>query len=301
MSDRHAPGEPHACTVLFVDISGSTRLYEELGDAHALTRVASCLRLLQRAADELAGRVVKTTGDGLMCAFVDADAALQAARTMHVRVLEQTGLGGPALGIHVGCHYGAVIENEGDLYGDCVNAAARVAGLAKVGQILATLEVVGRLAGPARDSVRLLDRVTVRGKREPLEIYEFIWQDATDDLTMMGTGLTEERVPRLRLAYGERVLWFDGSGAGQLGLGRDAVCDIVVADSKTSRQHARIEKRRDKFVLVDHSSNGTYVAVGSEPEVCLRREELMLRGRGRIGLGHRTADAEATVIEFACE
>jgi class 3 adenylate cyclase len=100
-------GSPRTCTVLFVDISGSTRLYEELGDAHALTRVASCLRLLQRAADELQGRVVKSTGDGLMCAFVDADAALQAARAMHVRVLEQTGLGGPALGIHVGCHHGA--------------------------------------------------------------------------------------------------------------------------------------------------------------------------------------------------
>ena len=294
-------GSPQTCTVLFVDISGSTRLYEELGDAHALARVASCLRLLQRAADELKGRVVKSTGDGLMCAFADADAALQAARAMHVRVVEQTGLGGPALGIHVGCHYGAVIENEGDLYGDCVNAAARVAGLAKVGQILATQEVIARLAGPARDNVRMLDRVTVRGKREPLEIYEFIWQDSTEELTMMGTGLPEERVPRLRLAYGDRLLWFDGSGAGHVQLGRDAVCDIVVADSKTSRSHARIEKRRDKFVLVDHSSNGTFVAVANEPEVCLRREELMLRGRGRIGLGHRTSDADATVVEFSCE
>jgi predicted component of type VI protein secretion system len=79
------------------------------------------------------------------------------------------------------------------------------------------------------------------------------------------------------------------------------VCDIVVADSKTSRSHARVEKRRDKFVLVDHSSNGTFVALGNEPEVCLRREELMLRGRGRIGLGHRTSEAEATVVEFSCE
>src|SRR5262245_31631394 len=293
---------PQTCTVLFVDISGSTRLYEELGDAHALTRVASCLRLLQRAADEFKGRVVKTTGDGLMCAFVDADAALQAARAMHVRVLEQTGLGGPALGIHIGCHYGAVIENEGDLYGDCVNAAARVAGLAKVGQILATHEVIAQLSGPTRDAVRMLDRVTVRGKREPLEIYEFIWQDSPEEeLTFLGTRLPEDRVPRLRLAYGDRLLWFDGSGTGHVGLGRDAVCEIVVGDRKASRQHARIEKRRDKFVIVDHSSNGTFVAIGAEPEVCLRREELMLRGRGRIALGHRTTEPEATVVEFSCE
>jgi adenylate cyclase len=301
MADRPVAGSPQTCTVLFVDISGSTRLYEELGDAHALTRVASCLRVLQRAADELKGRVIKTTGDGLMCAFTDADAALQAARTMHVRVQEQTGLGGPALGIHVGCHYGTVIENAGDLYGDCVNAAARVAGLAKVGQIIATQEVVARLVGPARENVRMLDRVTVKGKREPLEIYEFLWQEDAEDVTTLGTRFHEERVPRLRLACGDRLLWFDGSGAGHVSLGRDAVCDIVVGDRKTSRQHARIEKRRDKFVLVDHSSNGTYVAVAGEPEVCLRREELMLRGRGRIGLGHRPTEPEATVVDFTCE
>jgi class 3 adenylate cyclase len=91
-------GSPQTCTVLFVDISGSTRLYEELGDAHALTRVASCLRLLQRAADELKGRVVKSTGDGLMCAFADADAALQAAR-LYPYGWSSRPLGGPALGI----------------------------------------------------------------------------------------------------------------------------------------------------------------------------------------------------------
>jgi hypothetical protein len=192
------------------------------------------------------------------------------------------------------------MESAGDLYGDCVNVAARVAGLAKVGQIITTSEAVNRLAGPARERVRLLDRVTVRGKREPVEIYEFVWQDS-DELTTLGTRFAEERVPRLKLAFGDRDLWFDGAGGGGVTLGRDASCDIVIGDRKTSRQHARIEKRRDKFVLADHSSNGTYVAIAGEAEVCLRREEVMLRGHGRIGLGHRTTDAEATVVAFSCE
>jgi class 3 adenylate cyclase len=292
--------DPQLCAVLFVDISGSTRLYEELGDAQALARVESCLRLLQRAADELRGRVIKTTGDGLMCAFTEADGALQAARTMQVRVLEQSALGGPALGIHVGCHYGAVMESAGDLYGDCVNVAARVAGLAKVGQIITTSEAVARLRAPTEEKVRLLDRVAVKGKREPVEIYEFVWQDS-EELTTLGTRFAEERVPRLRLVFGEREIWFDGAGGGGVTMGRDASCDIVIGDRKTSRQHAKVEKRRDKFVLADHSSNGTFLAIADEPEVCLRREEVMLRARGRIGLGHRTTDAEATVVEFTCD
>ncbi len=291
---------PQTCAVLFVDISGSTRLYEELGDAQALARVDACLRLLQAAAAEFAGRVVKSTGDGLMCAFGAADDALQSARVMHLRVLEQGALGGPTLGIHVGCHYGSVLESAGDLYGDCVNVAARVAGLAKVGQIITTQEVVARLDEPLRAKVRMLDRVSVKGKREPLEIFELVWQDS-DELTMLGTRSAEERVPRLKLVAAGRELWFDGSGAGAVNLGRDAGCEIVIGDRKASRQHARIERRRDKFVLVDHSSNGTYVAIAGEAEMCLRREELILRVAGRIALGHRTTDAEATVVEFYCE
>lgn len=290
---------PQTCAILFVDISGSTRLYEEVGDQLALARIDSCLRLLQSAALDLSGRVVKTTGDGLMCAFADAEAALHAARTMQIRVAEQGALGGPALGIHVGCHFGPVLESAGDLYGDCVNVAARVAGLAKVGQVITTQEIVRRIGERVREKVRMLDRVSVKGKREPLEIFELVWQDS-DELTMLGTRF-EDRIPRLRLVFAGRELWFDGTGVGSVNLGRDATCEIVIGDRKASRQHARIEKRRDKFVLADHSSNGTYVVVADEEEMCLRREELILRARGRIALGHRTSDADATVVEFYFE
>lgn len=289
----------HTYAVLIADISGSTKLYEELGDEQALARVDGCLRLLQQAAAELAGRVVKSTGDGLMCAFDQAETALHAARTMQVRVAEQAALGGPMLGIHIGCHYGPVLENAGDLYGDCVNVAVRVAGLAKPGQVISTEEVVDRIGGRLRERMRRLNRVSVKGKREPLEIFELMWQDS-EELTMLGTRF-EQPPPRLRLVFEGRELWFDGTAAAAVTLGRDAACEIVIGNRKTSRQHARIEKRLDKFVLVDHSSNGTYVEVANEGELCLRREELILRAQGRIALGHRLTDVDATVVDFYSE
>jgi adenylate cyclase len=290
--------EPYSCAVLFADISGSTRLYEELGDAQALARIDGCVRLLRGAALEFAGRVVKTTGDGVMCAFADAEAALDAARFMQVRLAEQAALGGPPLAIHIGCHYGSVLENDADLYGDCVNVAVRVVGLAKAGQVIATQEVVGRIGERLRERVRMLDHVAVKGKREPLPIFELSWQDA-DDLTTLGTRV-EDAPSRLKLVFGSRELWFDAAGGNALRLGRDAACDIVIVDRRVSRQHARIEKRRDKFMLIDQSANGTYVAVNGENEICLRREELVLRASGRICIGHRTGDADAIVVEFYC-
>jgi len=293
-----AMSEPYSCAVLFADISGSTRLYEELGDSQALSRIDRCLRLLRDAAVEFGGRVVKTTGDGVMCSFEQAEPALHAARFMQVRLAEQAALGGPPLAIHIGCQYGPVLESEGDLYGDCVNVAVRVVGLAKAGQVLATQEIVGRIGEGLRERVRLLDHVALKGKREPLMIYEFSWQDA-EDLTTLGTRF-EEAPTRLKLVFGSREMWFDAAGGNDLRLGRDAACDIVIVDRRVSRHHARIERRRGKFTLIDQSANGTYVAVNGEPEICLRREELVLRTSGRICIGHRTGDADAIVVEFYC-
>src|SRR5512145_79374 len=113
--------------VLFVDISGSTRLYETLGDERALARVGRSLAMLAQVCADCGGKVVKTTGDGAMCMFETPDAALRASRLMQEKTDEQQEPGEPGIGIHIGCHFGPVIANAGDLYGDAVNLAARVA------------------------------------------------------------------------------------------------------------------------------------------------------------------------------
>jgi adenylate cyclase len=288
------------CAVIFVDISGSTRLYESLGDAPALDRVGRVLGILQDATQECGGRVVKGTGDGLMCSFDVADAALAAARVMQERIEGQRAVGRLDLGIHVGCHFGPVIPSAGDLYGDTVNVAARVAGLARIAQILTTEDTVGRLSPSVRERTRLLDRVPVKGKTAVLAIYEVLWQEG-EDLTMLGTRFGAERQTRLVLRHEGRDLAIDESGPASVTLGRDAGCEIVIADRRASRQHAHIERRRDKFVLVDHSANGTWVGIPGAEEVVLRREELILSGQGAIGFGQSPSHEGAERIDFVCQ
>jgi hypothetical protein len=208
--------------------------------------------------------------------------------------------GGFALGIHVGCHYGPVLDNAGDVYGDSVNVAARIVGLAKTGQVIVTRELVDRLSGPLRESVRPLGEVTVKGRREPIEILEYVWEGSPELTTIRWSDATE-RATRMRLVCGEHERVIDAAAPDAITLGRDAASDIVVLDREASRQHARIEKRQEKFVLVDHSSNGTFVVIGEESEVRLRREELFLYGTGRIALGRPTTDASATIVEFFCD
>jgi class 3 adenylate cyclase len=285
--------------ILFVDISGSTRLYETLGDVLALARVGHSLEVVSRACHDCGGRVVKTMGDGAMCAFETADAALRASRLMQERSAEQQDPGEPALGIHIGCHFGPVIESAGDVFGDTVNLAARVAGLARVGQILTTADTAAKLSPELAARARKLHATPVKGKQEAVVIYELLWQDA-GDLTVYGTNPGHGRAARLLLRYDGREWGFEGPG--ELYFGRDGGCDVVVADRKASRRHALVERRRDKFVLVDQSSNGTWVRFTGEPEgIVLRREELMLRASGIICFGHVLDEGEGPPVEFVCE
>jgi len=290
---------PAARAVLFADISGSTRLFETLGDERAAACVGRSLAILARVCADCGGRVIRTTGDGALCLFETADAALRASRLMQEKTDQQQELSESSPGIHIGCHFGPVLENAGDLYGDAVNLAARVAGLAQDGQIITTEDTVAMLSPALAERTRKLDRVPVKGKRAAVTIFEFLWRDA-EELTALGTRTEHGRAARLVLKYEGREWRFEG--LSELSFGRDSACDVVVGGRKASRRHARIERRRDKFVLADHSSNGTWVQFAGEAQVVvLRREDLMLRASGLIGFGHSPNDGQDAPVAFACE
>ena len=172
------------------------------------------------------------------------------------RMTETAGGNDLNLGFRIGFHYGAAIETAGDVFGDSVNVAARMVGLAKRGQVILSLSTARRLSPGLAGQVRELDVLTVKGKEQDIGICELLWQDSSADLTAMAARPVARAV-RLELRHGARTVEL-GAGAPALSLGRDAQNDVVIADRLASRQHARIERRRDKFVLVDQSSNGTY-------------------------------------------
>src|SRR5271170_5137233 len=91
--------------VMFADVSGSTRLYESLGDREALRLVGACLVAMRAATEHCGGRVVKTIGDELMCAFPDAAGAAMAAAEMQAAIGEQHA----PLTIRIGFDCGPVI------------------------------------------------------------------------------------------------------------------------------------------------------------------------------------------------
>jgi class 3 adenylate cyclase len=123
--------------VCFLDLTGYTRLTEEQGDAAAADLAARLAGLVRRTAQEHGGTPVKWLGDGVMFYFREPADAVLAALEM-VELVERQGLP-PA---HVGIHAGPVIFQDGDYFGRTVNLAARIADVAKPGEVLVSQEVV---------------------------------------------------------------------------------------------------------------------------------------------------------------
>ncbi|MBI2994969.1 MAG: adenylate/guanylate cyclase domain-containing protein [Gammaproteobacteria bacterium] len=291
--------------ILFADVSGSTKLFETLGDATARIKVADCLETLSEVTKTHHGTVIKTIGDEIMCTFPNADDAASAACEMHEALLEDIteGTGGEAtvIKIRVGMHFGPAIQEGGDVFGDAVNVAARMAAQAKGGQIITTQSTIDLLKPQLRASTRFVDRAPIKGKKEEIEIYEIIWQE--EDVTRMATGLlVEEQKPQvqLKVRYNDQEV-FVNRERSQLVMGRSQTCDLPINEKLASRQHVRIELRRDKFFIIDQSTNGTHVLIEGAEEAFLRREEMPLHGNGKISLGRGFSENPSEVVSFSHE
>jgi len=298
LQSEKLPHEPPATmAVLFADLAGSTRIYEMLGDIEAKKMVDECIALMRSIVAQYGGRMIKTIGDEVMCVLPDADSGCLAAMDMLLKIMALPALSGVKRAIRVGWHFGAVIEENGDVFGDTVNLAARLAGLAKAMQIITTHATVEQLSKLLRSSSRRIAALSVKGKGADVEICEIIWQSG-EELTMATPSIiSAPKNTRLHLRCGNLESVMEKVKTGVL-IGRDASCQIVVADRMASRQHARIERLQDKFFLIDESTNGTFLAIAGESEITLRHEGLMLRGRGRIAFGRNAGQSSADTVEF---
>jgi adenylate cyclase len=287
-------------TVLFADVVGSTRLYETVGDKLAAEAIGRCIGKLREATEQTEGRLVKTMGDSVMALFPNPDAAAMAATRMHLAVESLPALGDNPFGVRIGFHSGAVIQRDNDVFGDTVNLAFRIVEQARKGQVLTSEETAALLMPVVRGMMRRLYPIQVKGKTGDVGLCEFVWRQSPDvtDLSSTMSSLKTMRV-KLRLKYRDRDV-LRRRGGETIVVGRDPECQIVVADQKASRQHCTIERRHDRFVLKDHSTNGTYVTVEGEPEIVLQREEFTLRKRGWVAFGQPRTDSTDT-MEYLCE
>lgn len=255
--------------IAFTDLSDSTRLFRELGD-------------------------------GVMCAFADAERTVLAMSALHAQMAARR-LSERLVRIHSGISYGSVILEGEDIFGTIVNVAAYLAAIARTDQILATQPVADRLSAPTRACARATYSARLKGDDRESLVHEILWQ--TDRAGMTAINPSAVRV----LPADEGALQFQFAGTVHrltafqptLSFGRDPDSAVVVADEFVSRVHAVAEVDTMRFKLIDRSANGTYVAIDGTPgEARVLRGETVLHGSGRISLGRPLADPLAQPIVF---
>lgn len=282
-------------SVLMADIVSSTSLYERLGDARARELVAAGLEAMAGTVEAQGGRVVKSLGDGILACFEGTAAALAA-----VEICDR--LSALMMQVRVGAHFGPVIDDGGDIFGDTVNTTARLASVARPFEVLLTESLVDRLAPALRERCRRLPSITVKGKQEPVEIYSIVTQVSEHAETFLeAPGDPARRPAGVRLE-----LELDGvrhvlQGPGSLLIGRGPECDLRVDHQRASRAHARVFFRAPDFLLEDSSANGTTVVQEGGARALIYRRETLLLGRGSIYPGATPGSEGARAITFVVD
>ncbi len=273
--------------ILFADIAESTTLFEKHGDEEARTAIASVLDVLLKEAEKHQGELVKTIGDEIMCVFPKANHALLAAVDMQNAVSGNFVLGNHPISIRVGFHFGVVIEEDGDVFGDAVNVAARMTGYAKKGQIITNSITFKTCLLPPFLSHRSLGKAKVKGKLMPVEIIEVLWQQDTSQVTRVTSAL-DIKVPtsksQLQLELnGKKQIMTDQSPTKTIGRGDD--CDIQVSMLMASRLHGDIQFGSGNFKYTDESTNGSWVKQNNNDPIRIHRDSMVLQGEGQITFG----------------
>lgn len=180
-------------TILFADVSGYSRMMRADEERTLVDLRAHLAELVAPVIERFGGRIVKTVGDGVMVEFGSAVEAVRSAVEL------QRGMAARNDGVpverrqtfRIGLHLGDVIASDDDVFGDTVNVAARLQGVAEPGSIVLSAAVYepvrDKLALPFRD----LGNRSVKNIDRPVRVYAL-------DSASLADGAASRPLPRAR-------------------------------------------------------------------------------------------------------
>ena len=179
-----------------------------------------------------------------------------------------------------------------------MHTANRMTSQAKARQIVVSGFTVEQMSPELRNQARQIDVATVRGRIDEVALFELVWQpdEATNMLPTIEWQNTR-KASKLLLNFRDSTVEVSDKRKS-INMGRADDNDLVVKGNLISRIHAKIEMRRGKFMLVDQSTNGTFLQNVQGHEKMVRRDSTELGKEGTIGLGSAEPPGSRLAIYF---
>lgn len=276
-------------------------LSSELPVSEAQDILERALRRAQLACEPLRGRVQGYSGRQLYVLFSSCDAAISAVGAIFERIEDLPPPAGQPVRARIGLHHGVhAPAPRTPIFTDQPPAPIAAGSLAAQDPFYTAAQIVRRAAPGEALASHAVTRAATQGagycipcsgtRSAPSPLYQ---------IARHFTGGTQAMPTRLELHYQDLVYYVDDHHPILL-LGRERGNDIVINNTRTSRQHARIEWRKGGFVLTDHSTNGTYVLTegGSAVARKITHDVTELVGSGALGCGWSPADEGQPSIHY---
>ena len=286
------PDRKNRCVLVANAIADDT-LVERLGATEASHAAERCLNRIERALAAHDGQM-RQQEHSIVAVFERCDTAVLAACNMLDRIRNLPSVTGLRQPVRIGLHYGIVEPaGEAENEGEGVDIARRIAAHADAEQALASNAAVMLLTPATRHLAGSQPVQSPALAAFDWPVFAVGQRAGTVTSILPAIRLSQ----RLRLRHQEETVFVEEQQPILL-LGRELGNDIVIMDPRASRQHARIERQRDGFALIDESTNGTFVSIEGGEERHVRHDKLVLRGPGRIGCGFSAGEIERDLVFF---
>jgi adenylate cyclase len=246
---EHVQLKRRLTAVLLADVVGYSRLMS-IDEEGTHTRLGNCVKhLIEPTVCAFRGRLTRKKGDGLLAEFDSAVDAVRCALEIQFRLGDATANDNHKLELRIGINSGDVIVDEHEVYGNSVNIAARIEGLAEPGGIYVTEAVREQLLGHPELCLRDLGQRRVKNIDRPIRVYRVIGELEEDIRTPSRFGVLARLFAGRALNFGRR--------ATIMSLGVVAVTVTVgMAGLPGLLEHPQLSPRASIMVLPFRNSSG---------------------------------------------
>jgi serine/threonine-protein kinase len=264
-------------TVMFTDLAGSTSFFEKFGDTVGIAWLEEHNHIVIPKVVEHNGVLVKTIGDSVMAYFTDSKQATLAAAEMQRSLLQANAKreASEQMHIRVALHHGLGYLRGGDIFGDVVNVAARIAKACLPAQILVSEAVYISTHEAMELKFQSVGAVQFHGKSSKENLFEVLWTDE-DTYQQLRQKFPPKKQVSTEDFTGGRYMMMNELGRGAMGvvykaydrlIGRLVALKTIPLEVEESERTALVERLKAEARtagILDHPNIVTVFDVGEE-------------------------------------